>query len=485
MRIVSFYHTMEQCDKTRKLQSSVLCLMVPVRVTGVSLTDCLFKGSNQTPLVFEILLRFRTYRVGLVADIEKAFHQISICKPDRDMLRFLWFKDTDEGLIQVVQYRFCRLPFGLKPSPALLNAVLEKHLAQYAESEPSVFRLLVHSFYVDDFIGGAASIQEGEEVYNKARRILEEGGFNLRKWHTNVLSLQKQMTSDTKSSQDQVSTYVKVLGLDWDTEQDQLYFELSEVLSYLHKLPPTKRSFLKLSAKIFDPLGFLNPFTVQLKLIFQQLYVARVYWDVSNSKWWNGLSFLVDSPETRPDLPTLDTTEADEELVKSSPTIVRSSVAVPQAAVALSIAEVVDVTRFSNLKKLLRVTARVLKFVQLCRRKANAVTKELTARDINRAEELWVKAVQGKSFATEIESLRKSRPQTHLQKQLNVFFDDKGLIRCQGCINNADLSSDSKTPILLPSRHEFTILLIRRAHNQVFHDGIREIVQNILIHHSK
>ena len=169
------------------------------------------------------------------------------------------------------------LPFGLKPSPALLNA--EKHLTQYEESEPSMFRLLSFSFYVDDFIGGAASIQEAEEIYSKARQALKEGGFNLRKWHTNEQSQQKSMVSDTKGSQNQVSLYVKVLGLNWDCKRDQLCFELSEILNYLHQLPATKRSFLKLSARIFDPLRFLSPFTVQLKFIFQHLCVAKVNWD--------------------------------------------------------------------------------------------------------------------------------------------------------------------------------------------------------------
>jgi len=119
-------------------------------------------------------------------------------------------------------------------------------LAQYEESEPSMFGLLSHSLHVDDFIGGAASIQEAEEIYSKARQALKEGRFNLRKWRTNELSLQKRVASDTKDSQNQVSTYVKVLGLNSDCKHDQLCFELSEILNYLHQLPPTKRWFLKL-----------------------------------------------------------------------------------------------------------------------------------------------------------------------------------------------------------------------------------------------
>jgi len=50
--------------------------------------DYLAKGPNHTPLVFHILLRFRGFCVGLVADVEKVFHQISIEKHNRDMLRY-------------------------------------------------------------------------------------------------------------------------------------------------------------------------------------------------------------------------------------------------------------------------------------------------------------------------------------------------------------------------------------------------------------
>ena len=41
-----------------------------------SLNDCLKKGPNTTPHIFDILPRFRSYTIGIVADIEKAFHQI-------------------------------------------------------------------------------------------------------------------------------------------------------------------------------------------------------------------------------------------------------------------------------------------------------------------------------------------------------------------------------------------------------------------------
>jgi len=64
--------------------------------TVYSLNGCLEKGPNRIPHIFDILVRFRKNPIGLVADIEKAFHQIAVDEPDRDLLRFLWFDDISK-----------------------------------------------------------------------------------------------------------------------------------------------------------------------------------------------------------------------------------------------------------------------------------------------------------------------------------------------------------------------------------------------------
>jgi len=113
-----------------------------------SLNDCLEKGPNLTPHVFDILIKFRTYLKGLSADIEKAFHHIAIDPHDRDMLRFLWFDDVQKDHPNIAQYRFCQLVFGLTSSPAILNSVLLHHLTQGKGSKYPVNRLLVESLYI-------------------------------------------------------------------------------------------------------------------------------------------------------------------------------------------------------------------------------------------------------------------------------------------------------------------------------------------------
>ena len=71
----------------------------------------------------------------------------------------------------------------------------------------------------------------------------------------------------------------KLLGVLWDSEADELLIDLSELVTYAHNLPVTKRTVLRVSAKIFDPLGLLSPFVVKLKLLFRELCSDNVNWD--------------------------------------------------------------------------------------------------------------------------------------------------------------------------------------------------------------
>ena len=47
----------------------------------------------------------------------------------------------------------------------------------------------------------------------------------------------------------------------------------------MQALPLTKRSVLRLSAKIFDPLELLNLFVISIKMLFQMLCKSKLEWD--------------------------------------------------------------------------------------------------------------------------------------------------------------------------------------------------------------
>ncbi|XP_068708188.1 uncharacterized protein [Montipora foliosa] len=84
------------------------------------------------------------------------------------------------------------------------------------------------------------------------------------------------VNSETKND-----TTVKVLGMNWDTVADEFSFNLTDLFNYGTTLPVTRRSVLKLSAKIskFDPIGFLTPYTIETKILFQELCLDKVDWD--------------------------------------------------------------------------------------------------------------------------------------------------------------------------------------------------------------
>ena len=55
---------------------------------GPSLNGTLYKWPCLKPLLFDVLLRFRFNPIGIIADIEKAYLQISVAVCHRDFLRF-------------------------------------------------------------------------------------------------------------------------------------------------------------------------------------------------------------------------------------------------------------------------------------------------------------------------------------------------------------------------------------------------------------
>ena len=97
-----------------------------------SFNDCLTTGPIIMPDLCGILIRFRLNHIAIVGDITKAFLQLGLHEQDRDCCRFFWIKDPKHKPLldpqNVTVYRFTRVLFGAKSSPAMLNLTIDFHL---------------------------------------------------------------------------------------------------------------------------------------------------------------------------------------------------------------------------------------------------------------------------------------------------------------------------------------------------------------------
>ena len=107
---------------------------------------------------------------------------INIAEHDKDFLRFLWVDDINSDDPSLVFYRFCRVVFGLCSSPFLLNGTLHYHLRNYFLENPELLKILLKSFYVDDFVSGKDTKPETLDLCLQIRECLAEAGFSLHKW---------------------------------------------------------------------------------------------------------------------------------------------------------------------------------------------------------------------------------------------------------------------------------------------------------------
>ena len=138
---------------------------------------------------------------------------------------------------------------------------------------------------------------------------------------------------------------------------------------------------------------------------------------------------------------------------------------------------VIDTTRYSQLTKLLTVTIYVYRFCNNLRHPSNRSSGPITAKEFSNARLLWIKNCQSQVYTNEITSIStQQRKRLPLVRQLRLFLDREGYLRCGGRIHNAPVSELTKFPYLLPPKCHFTNLLILATHQRLCHSGINSTV---------
>ena len=131
------------------------------------------------------------------------------------------------------------------------------------------------------------SLKEGVELLNKIKVRFNETQFNVRKFRSNSKELRtyfetlenvniKIMLYINKFAGSKVNNEQKILGILRDESEDNLVFRLDHIFKDATNILPTKRNIWSVISTVYDPVGYLQPFTIQLKILFQRIFELNI-----------------------------------------------------------------------------------------------------------------------------------------------------------------------------------------------------------------
>jgi len=244
--------------------------------TGKSLNDILLKGPSIQDDLINIISRFRTHKYAMSADIEKMYRQIWVAEKDRDFQRVLWRENPED---EVKEYRLNTVTYGTSSASYLATACLKRLADDTRSLFPEASSAVASDFYMDDYLGGAQTIDAAIKLRDGIVTITNKCGFNLRKWVSNDKRL---LTGIPNNDNDPLrvlnldGSAVKTLGLSWSPINDTYTYKIDRMNN---DGVITKRTVLSAIATIFDPLSLIGPVVVKAKIFMQQLWTNKISWD--------------------------------------------------------------------------------------------------------------------------------------------------------------------------------------------------------------
>lgn len=133
---------------------------------------------------------------------------------------------------------------------------------------------------------------------------------------------------------------------------------------------------------------------------------------------------------------------------------------------------VIDFQRYSQLKKLKRVVAYILRFIHI-KCKKQYTKGPLNTIELENAFTVLVKLSQQQSFPTDLEILKSNKklnPKSHVTS-LAPFVDSQGILRVGGRLGKSKYDFSTKHPMLLSSKHTLTKLIFSNEHIRLLHAG--------------
>ena len=205
--------------------------------------------------------------------------------------------------------------------------------------------------------------------------------------------------------------------------------------------------------------------------------------DLSKSIWFSGPAFLKTAccADVLSEPQGFELPEVQDELVSLKTNVECSDKIPSDQGVVLRAIE-----RSGTLARLIRCIMVILKLKHLIDRSRQRLGCSLAPRSPLSSEEealsVCVKAAQDQAFSKEVSVLSggKELPENNPITKLSPFLDFDNVVRVGGRLSRAKMTFSAKYPILLPTDHPLTTLVISKCHSNVGHSG-RKLTHGAII----
>jgi hypothetical protein len=379
---------------------------------GTALNDHLLVGPNLQKDIFSLLVHFRQYQYALSADVVKMFRQLWISKKHWKYQKVLWRSDPSEPL-----------------STKAYGAVIYIRVTDFSDTHytnilcAKVRIAPIKTITIPRLELCAALLLA--ELANKVKNALNINFNNCFLWSDSSIVL-----AWIQSPPNKFETFIanRISQIQRLSDKDQW----RHVTSNQNPADIASRSMDPIQLKSSD-LWFHGP----------------PFLSKNSSEWTNS---HVNNDISLPEIATINLTSS-----------------------CFKPSEFALFKKFSSFKKLRRVMAYCLRFINNLKKNQIKETDMLTSSELQHAETCIIKIVQAELFSSEINDIKSKGEvisNSHL-KSLSVFLDKGGILRVGGRLQNSTLNFNIKHQILLPKGHVVTKLIIRGTHIEEMHAGVQ------------
>ncbi|KRY59992.1 hypothetical protein T03_13416 [Trichinella britovi] len=165
--------------------------------------------------------------------------------------------------------------------------VIRHHVKKYQHQFPEAVNEVLENMYVDDLLFSVDEEESASEMVAKLKKMMKLGGF--------LLTKRTIWKRDRRKQQ----PHVESPWNNMERRKDELYPTPSNVDP---NALDTKLQLISTTAKMYDTLGYLSPYLITAKILFQRLWQQEVDWDEKlpdnvHQEWKKWKMELMDIPE--------------------------------------------------------------------------------------------------------------------------------------------------------------------------------------------